>query len=79
MIWYYLFTFFGNFLNAMFSFLPTVELLPLGMDTALTTAVGYFTEFKNLFPPLSTVFTAFMWYFSFRLILLTLRLFRIIR
>lgn len=79
MIWYYLLLFFGNLLAAVFSFLPVVETLPLGMDDALSNAMGYFGSFKSLFPPLAIVFTAFMWYLTFRITLVVLKLFRIIR
>jgi len=78
MFWYYIITFFGNILNFMFSFLPRVETLPLGMDSALTTAMGYFNAFKDLIPYLGLLFTTFMWYLAFRIVLLTLKLLRII-
>jgi len=79
MIWYYLFTFFGNFLTAMFSFLPRVDELPLGMDSALSQAVGGFKAFMEIFPPLEVIFTAFMWYLGFRIVILTLKIFRILK
>jgi len=79
MIWFYLLTFFGNLVNTVFSFLPRITELPLGMDSALSTAVGYFRTTMEIIPYLSTVFTAFLWYLSFRIVLLTLRLMRIIR
>jgi len=79
MIWYYVVLFFGSVLTAAFSFLPTVDLLPLGMDTALSNAVGYFNSVKSLVPWLAAVMTVAMWYLGFRITLLTLRLLRIIR
>lgn len=79
MIWFYVVTFFGNLMNWAFSWLPQVTVLPLGMDTALSTATGYFRSFMAVFPPLTVVFTAFIWYLSFRIMLLTLKLLRIIR
>lgn len=79
MIWYYIILFITSILTAAFSWLPAVEELPLGMDDALTTAIGYFYAIMDLLPWLAVVFTAFMWYLGFRITLLTLRLLRVIR
>jgi len=79
MIWYYLLSFFGNLLNAAFSFLPEVTTLPLGMDLALTTMVGSFKAIYEIMPWFGVIFTAFMWYAGFRISLLVLRLMRIVR
>lgn len=79
MIWYYVLLFFGSVLTAVFSFLPTVSTLPLGMDAALTAMIGYLNTIKVLVPWLAVIFTALMWYLGFRVTLLTLRLLRIIR
>lgn len=78
MIWYYLMSFFGNMLNLMFSWLPRVEELPLGIDGYLSTAVSSFKAFSEVFPPLQVIYTAFMWYLGFRITILTLKLLRII-
>jgi len=77
MIWYYILTFFGNMINATLSFLPEVTELPFGMDEILVNAVGYFRQFMSYFPPLQVMFTAFMIYISFRLLLVVLRLFKL--
>jgi len=68
-----------NVLNILTAWLPTVDVLPLGMDTIVSTAFGYFKTFSSLFPPLLIVWTAFLWYMTFRIILLSLKLLRIIR
>jgi len=77
MIWYYIVYFWGNVLNSMFSFLPVVDTLPLGMDSVLSTAVGYFRGLMSIFPPLEVVFTAFLIYVSFRVSLILLNVFKI--
>jgi len=79
MIWYYIILFVTSVLTAAFSWLPVVEVLPWGLDNILSDSVGYFKSFMVIFPPVATIFTAFMLYFAFRVTLLTLRLLRIIR
>ena len=79
MIWYYILYAILNFLNFAISALPRVEVLPLGMDEALTTAVTYFKSFMEIFPPFQIIYTAFMFYMGFRITLLVLKLFRVIR
>lgn len=79
MIWYYLLIFFGNMLNLMFSFLPRVDELPFGMDGYLEQAVSTFKAFAEIFPPFEVVLQAFLFYLSFKIMMLTLRLLRIIR
>lgn len=79
MIWLYFLTFITTFLDAVFFWLPKVDSLPLGMDSALSTAFGYFHYVLDFIPPLQTAFTAFLWYAVFEISLLTLRLLRIIR
>jgi len=79
MIWFYIITFFGSFLNTMLSWLPKITELPFGMDSIAVQAIGSFRAFAEIFPPLQTVLSAFVIYFLFRGTLLTLRLFRIIR
>jgi len=75
MIWYYLILFITSLLNAVFSWLPTVEVLPLGMDSALTTSVGYFRGLMSIFPPFETLFIVAFWYLSFKLVLVVLKFF----
>lgn len=79
MIWYWMLLAVGSLLNIMFSFLPRVTELPWGVETWLVNGVHMFNAFKDIFPPLGVLFTAFLAYLSFRVTLLTLRLLRIIR
>jgi len=79
MIWYYVLMFFGSVLTAVFSFLPVVDTLPLGMDEALSDMIGYLNAVKDLVPWIGFMFSVAMWYLSFKLTLLTLRLMRVIR
>jgi len=79
MIWYYIMSFFGNMLNLMFSWLPRVDILPLGIDGYLSSAITSFKAFSEIFPPLALIFQAFMFYMAFKVSLLTLKLLRIIK
>jgi len=79
MIWYYLLLFIGSVLSFMTSWLPVVETLPFNMDEYFSTAVGSFKSFMEIFPPLQVIWSAFLIYVGFRVILLTMRLLRIIR
>lgn len=78
MIWYYIVTFFGRFLDYMFSIFGRVDELPFGTDLILSTAVQFTKSLIPIFPFLSTMFTAVLIYISFRFALLVLRLFKII-
>jgi len=70
----------SGFLDAMFFWLPLVDTLPLGMDSALTMAFGYFRSFMAIFPPVQVLYDATFWFvFYFLLPLMVLRLLRIIR
>jgi len=61
-----------------FGWLPTVTTLPLGLDSALTTAIGSFYSIKEIIPPLDILWTAFLWYFGFKMTLWVLKTFRIL-
>jgi len=61
------------------SWLPTVTTLPFGMDNALTLGVGYFKTVADLFPPLAVLLEYVLIYIGFKLTLLVLNLFKIIR
>lgn len=75
MIWYYLLVGIGTILSFLFSWLPNVEELPLGMDTAILTATTYFRSFMEIFPPFQVVLTAFLWYIAFKFSMIILNLF----
>jgi len=79
MIWTFLLSFVVDVIDVALSWLPQVTELPLGMDSALTTAVGYVNSVREILPFLDLMFVAFSWYLAFLLILLILRLLRIIR
>jgi len=80
MIWYYIIVFISSLFGAIFSLISfKVTTLPLGMDSALSTALGYFRAFEAIMPPIALMFTALMWYISFRILLWTLKFFRILR
>lgn len=79
MIWTFLLSFIVDVIDVFLSWLPEVTTLPLGMDEALTTAIGYVNSIREILPFLDLMFTAFAWYLAFLVILLLLRLLRIIR
>jgi len=58
----------------VFGLFPKVETLPLGMDTALVTAVGYFKTLMASFPPLSVLFTALLWYLGYKGVIMLVKL-----
>lgn len=78
MIWYYLLTGLAFFINFLFGFLPEVTVLPLGLDDAIGSAMGYFNGFLEIFPPFAVILGAFLWYLAFEVVLLTLRIFKIV-
>jgi hypothetical protein len=67
-----------NFLNAATSFLGRVDTLPWGLDAILTNAIGMFRAFLALFPPLQTIFIAFIIYLGFRLSMRFIRMIPIV-
>jgi len=67
------------FLNSIFFWMPVVDRLPLGIDAALVTAIGYFKGFMAIFPPLQIIWDAVLWYMCLVILIVTLRWFRIIR
>jgi len=72
-------TFFVTLLNIIFSFLGSVDELPLGMDDVMVSAFGAFHGFLNIFWPLEIIWTCFLTYMGIMLTLWMLRLLRIIR
>ena len=49
-------------LGSFFFLLPDVSTLPLGLDSALLTAVGWWNAFLGYFWPLAVIWLCFKWY-----------------
>jgi len=64
-----------TFVNILFSWLPTVESLPLGIDGVLTTASSYFHGAIETVPYLQVVWTCFLYALAFELLLKLLKVF----
>jgi hypothetical protein len=83
MIFYLIFSGILGLFALLTSPLPSATLLPLvgGVDTdaLLNNGFGLVRAFILIFPFVAVVLNAFIYYFYFRIILLTLRVFRIIR
>ncbi len=81
MIWYYLLIAWNNVIVSFFGLfgLNPVTELPFGMDSYLSIVMGYLRSFFIIFPPASDLFVAVMIYLGFKVIMWSLRLFRIIR
>jgi len=63
------------FANILTSWLPDVEVLPLGLDPILNTAVGYFNGVTETLPYLNVVWQCFLYILSFEILLLVLKIF----
>lgn len=79
MIWYFLLSFINGITELALSWLPRVDVLPLGIDDYFSTAITSFKAFAEIFPPLGVIFTAFMWYLGFKITLFTLRALHVFR
>lgn len=75
MIIYYLLVAVGTILSAFTSWLPIVEELPLGMDNALSTAVGWIRYLQTVLWPLNVIIACFLWYAAFKVSLMVIKLF----
>lgn len=64
-----------SFLVVILSPLPSVTVLPFGIDAELTTAMGYFNSFLDLVWPLQIIWQCLLWYLGFELVLLVIRVF----
>jgi len=53
--------------NALTSFLPTVTTLPFGIDAILANGMGYFFFIAVYFPPLTTMYNAFLFVVAFKI------------
>lgn len=75
MIIFWLITFVISIISFIFYPFPTITEIPWGVDSFLVNGVGYFKALMEFFPPLSTVFSAFMIYIGFRVSIIVLRFF----
>lgn len=79
MIWYYCILFISALLTAAFSFLPTVTTLPtvigINVDALLVQAVSGFTALAASMWPLRDLFIAMMVWYSYKVLLLLIKLF----
>jgi hypothetical protein len=62
------------FLQIIFVIFPVVTTLPFGMDSALTTVVGYVNSFLLQFPLLTIVWQLTLWYMGIKIFLIILKL-----
>ncbi len=74
MITYYFLFLVSQVLVALTIWLPDVTDVPF---SHLSTAIGYFNSFVLIFPPVGVVYGAFLFYLGFRVVLLTMRIFKI--
>lgn len=58
-----------SLVGGLLSWLPTITVLPFGIDGYLSTGIGYFRGLFGVFPFLSTILTVALAYLSFRLVL----------
>jgi hypothetical protein len=83
MIWVYILKLISSLLALVFSFLPKVVTLPMiggfDVDSAMVTTFGYFHYITSIFPPFATLFYAMVFFYTYKVTMLTLRLLRIIR
>jgi len=66
-------------LNALTFFLPTVTALPFGIDTILTTGMGYIVFIIGVFPPLGIMLNGLIFYYGFKLSLKLVAMIPILR
>lgn len=59
--------------------LPPVSVLPFGVDSFLTTGMGYAKFIFTVIPPLGIMYGGFMAIINFRFVMLLFRLFRLFR
>lgn len=75
MILFFILTFLLTSVSFIFSALPTVTVLPWGIDEFLVSGMGQFRSLMEFFPPFATVLSAFLVYIGFRLTIILLRFF----
>jgi len=81
MIWYYIILFVGSLLTAVIGafHVPLVTTLPFGMDTALSSAIGYFNFIAQSVPPIGIIFNCTLVFLSFKVLIFALKQFRIFK
>jgi len=62
-------------ITIIFSWLPSIETLPFGVDGALTLAVSYFKGATETFPYLEIVWTCFGYLLGFEILLIIVKFF----
>lgn len=55
--------------------LPSVETLPLGIDEALSTAIGWIRSLIEVAWPVEVILEVVLWYITFRIALTLIKLF----
>lgn len=79
MLIHYAFSVLVSIFNALTSFLPEVDVLPLGIDSILVQGVGYINFLKVVFPPIGTIYTGFLVIMGFKLTLKVIAMIPIIK
>lgn len=74
MIYVYIVNWLIVFVNALFSWLPSVSTLPFGMDTPLVTAFGYWNGFLEVVWPFQILWACVLWYYALKVSLLFIRM-----
>jgi len=70
-----LITLFTTFTGIIGQFLPIINELPFGLDTALSTAFGWINALIYYVWPLEVILEVTLFYFSFRIFLTILKIF----
>jgi hypothetical protein len=55
-----------NIINFSTAWLPKVTQLPFGIDSILANGIGYINFIGSVFPPLSHMLIAFLFYYAFK-------------
>lgn len=64
-----------SIISFLLAWLPNVSVLPLGIDTAMTTTMGYVNGMVSMVPWLQTPFLMFKWYVGVLIVLVLVRFF----
>jgi len=75
MIIFFVLTFILTIVSFIFAPFPTISELPWGIDSVMVSGVSGFKYLAELYPPFSTVLTAFLVYIGFRVGIILLRFF----
>lgn len=77
MIWYYIILFITQLLTTVFSWLPSITMLPtiggVDVDTYLVQAVGFFYSFTSAFWPIGDLYQGVMVYVGYLTIKMVLK------